>query len=284
MANKHLNLDKFYTNKDIVGVCYDAIKKHLDIDKNELIIEPSAGNGAFINIIKKLSNNHRFYDIKPENEEIIKKDFLELRFEDCNEAHGIGSGSGCHIIGNPPFGNKSSKAISFIKHATNTLMAKSVSFILPISFKKASLQKSFPPNYHLVYQTVLAPNSFTHFGIPKNIKTVFQIWIKKNRPRKVAVKITPASWYFFDKKENSDISIRRVGSKIGFVKLCEESDNINTHWFIKINSHLGNNQELLCGLLGKLNSVRFNKYNNVGPLSISKQDIIKKYNSLTLVL
>jgi len=279
MADKHLNLDKFYTNKDIVGVCYDAIKTHLGIDKKELIIEPSAGNGAFINIIKRLSNNYRFYDIKPENEEIIKKDFLELRFEDCNMA----SGSGCHIIGNPPFGNKSSKAIAFIKHSTNILMAKSVSFILPISFKKASLQKSFPPNYHLVYQTVLAPNSFTHLGIPKNIKTVFQIWIKKDRARRVAVKITPASWYSFDKKENSDISIRRVGSKIGFVKLCEERDNTNTHWFIKINSATWNIGELLSELLGKLNSIRFNKENNVGPLSISKQDIIKKYNSLRLV-
>lgn len=274
MADKHLNLDKFYTNKDIVGVCYDAIKTHLDIDKKELIIEPSAGNGAFINIIKKLSNNYIFYDIKPENEEIIKKDFLELRVEDCNVAS-----SGCHIIGNPPFGNKSSKAIAFIKHATNILMAKSVSFILPISFKKASLQKSFPPNYHLAYQTVLAPNSFTHFGIPKNIKTVFQIWIRKNRVRRVAVKITPASWYSFDKKENSDISIRRVGSKIGFVKLREERDNTNTHWFIKINSVVGD----ISKLPNKLNGISFNKENNIGPLSISKQDIIKKYNSLRLV-
>jgi hypothetical protein len=276
MADKHLNLDKFYTNKDIVGVCYDAIKTHLDIDKKELIIEPSAGNGAFINIIKKLSNNHRFYDIKPENDEIINKDFLELRFEDCNVAGGVGVGSGCHIIGNPPFGNKSSKAIAFIKHSTNILMAKSVSFILPISFKKASLQKSFPPNYHLIYQTVLAPNSFTHFGVSKNIKTVFQIWIRKNRERRVAVKITPANWYSFNKKENSDISIRRVGSKIGYVKLRQETDNTNTHWFIKIGASIGNIRELL----NKLNSLKFNKDNNVGPLSISKQDIIKKYNSI----
>ena len=277
MAEKHINLDKFYTNKDIIEVCYDAINTHLNIDKKELIIEPSAGNGAFINAIKKLSNNYRFYDIKPENDEIIKKDFLDLRFDDCNTATDIGVG--CHIIGNPPFGNKSSKAIAFIKHATNILKAKSVSFILPISFKKASLQKSFPPNYHLVYQTVLAPNSFTHFGIPKNIKTVFQIWIRKNRARRVAVKISPASWYSFDKKENSDISIRRVGSKIGYVKLREESDNTNTHWFIKINSAVGD----IGKLLGKLNSIRFNKENNIGPLSISKQDIIKKYNSLRLV-
>ena len=96
ITNKNtLSLDKFYTNPDIVKICYDAIKKHLDINKNDLIIEPSAGNGSFINIIKKLSNNYRFYDIKPENKEIVKKNFLDLLPED--------SYNNCHIIGNPPF-------------------------------------------------------------------------------------------------------------------------------------------------------------------------------------
>lgn len=52
-TNKNiLSLDKFYTNRDIVNLCYDVIKTHIDIDKNDLIIEPSAGNGSFINIIK----------------------------------------------------------------------------------------------------------------------------------------------------------------------------------------------------------------------------------------
>jgi hypothetical protein len=74
-------------------------------------------------------------------------------------------------------------------------------------------------------------------------------------------------------------SIRRVGSKIGFVKLREESDNANTHWFIKTGTSVGDINELL----SKLNSLRFNKENNIGPLSISKQDIIKKYNSIRLV-
>ena len=99
-TNKNiLSLDKFYTNRDIVNLCYDVIKTHIDIDKNDLIIEPSAGNGSFINIIKKLSNNYKFYDIKPENKEIVKKNFLDLHYDDTN--------NNCHIIGNPPFGNKS---------------------------------------------------------------------------------------------------------------------------------------------------------------------------------
>jgi hypothetical protein len=274
ITNKNtLSLDKFYTNPDIVKICYDAIKKYLDIDKNDLIIEPSAGNGSFINIIKKLSKNYRFYDIKPENKEIINKNFLDLLPEDSN--------NNCHIIGNPPFGNKSSMAIAFIKHATNILKAKSISFILPISFKKSSQQKSFPLNYHLIYQSNLPENSFTYFGITKNIKTVFQIWIYKDKLRRITQKLTPAKWYSFSKKENSTISIRRVGSKIGYVKISEESDNINTHWFIKINKIFN---ITIDNLLIKLNRLNFNKDNNVGALSISKQDIIRKYNNITLFI
>jgi len=43
-------------------------------------VKTSAGNWSFIENIKKLSNNYKFYDIAPENEEIIKKDFLKLDY------------------------------------------------------------------------------------------------------------------------------------------------------------------------------------------------------------
>jgi hypothetical protein len=49
--NNMIYLDKFYTNLDVVDKCHDAIKKHVYIDKNDLIIEPSAGDGSFINIM-----------------------------------------------------------------------------------------------------------------------------------------------------------------------------------------------------------------------------------------
>ena len=71
-------LDKFYTKKEIVDLCFNYIKDHIKIEVDDLIIEPSAGNGVFINNIVKLCNNHLFYDIKPDNKQIIKQDFLKL--------------------------------------------------------------------------------------------------------------------------------------------------------------------------------------------------------------
>ena len=74
---KRDTIDKFYTHAEVVLECYKHIKNHLGIKKGDLIIEPSAGNGAFIEIIKSLTDNYRFYDIEPENDEIIKQDYLD---------------------------------------------------------------------------------------------------------------------------------------------------------------------------------------------------------------
>ena len=65
--------DKYYTKLDIVEDCKVQIEKHINIKENDLIIEPSAGNGSFIKIIKELTKNHKFYDLIPENKEIIKR-------------------------------------------------------------------------------------------------------------------------------------------------------------------------------------------------------------------
>ena len=49
---KRDTIDKFYTKEDVVRKCINLIKAHIVINSNDLIIEPSAGNGSFINIIK----------------------------------------------------------------------------------------------------------------------------------------------------------------------------------------------------------------------------------------
>lgn len=45
-------IDKFYTKPIIVNQCIDNIKKNLIINNCDIIIEPSAGDGAFIEKIK----------------------------------------------------------------------------------------------------------------------------------------------------------------------------------------------------------------------------------------
>ena len=76
---KRNTIDKYYTNENAVNYCFELIKQNLDIDyENDIVIEPSAGNGSFIKIIKQLSKNNLFIDLKPENDEIKQQDYLNL--------------------------------------------------------------------------------------------------------------------------------------------------------------------------------------------------------------
>ena len=45
---KRNTIDKYYTNDIAVDLCLNLVKKYIVIDNNDLIIEPSAGNGSFI--------------------------------------------------------------------------------------------------------------------------------------------------------------------------------------------------------------------------------------------
>ncbi len=167
---KRLTTDKFYTNLETVNLCINWIKSKLDINKNDLIIEPSAGNGSFISAIKKLAKNYKFYDILPEHKDIIEQDYLELD-ENFSNYRKI------HIIGNPPFGRQSSMGIKFIKKSCE--FCDTISFILPKSFKKESMRKHFPLNFHLIFEEDIPNNSYLLNGEEYNVETVFQIREKK---------------------------------------------------------------------------------------------------------
>jgi hypothetical protein len=45
-------IDKYYTKHSVVELCLNYVKEYIKIDNNDLIIEPSAGNGSFISSIE----------------------------------------------------------------------------------------------------------------------------------------------------------------------------------------------------------------------------------------
>lgn len=266
---KRETIDKFYTSLMAVNKCIELIKEHIDIQQNDICIEPSAGNGSFINAIKEICNIYKFYDIKPENDEIIKQDYLELDYNTIN----IKPNSKVHIIGNPPFGRQSSLAIKFIKKSCE--YCDSISFILPKSFKKDSLKKHFPLNFHLVCEYELPDKSFLVDGIEHNVPCIFQIWIKKDINRIVPNKQIPNKYKFVKKNENHDISFRRVGVNSGNISKETETKSIQSHYFIKFDIKLTNQ------LFNKLNNIHYNcKNNTCGPNSISKQELITEFNKI----
>jgi len=258
---KRDTIDKFYTSKKTARLCYKYIKKYLKIARNDLIIEPSAGNGVFIPYIKTLSDNYKFYDIRPDNEEIIKCNFLKYKH------HNVSDNSKIHIIGNPPFGRKSSMAIKFIKKSCE--FCDTVSFILPKSFKKSSLIRSVPSKFHLKFQIDLPKDSFLIYNVSYDVPCVFQIWVKKSYDRKVVSREVSKYFLFCKKSNNPDAAIVRVGINAGKVYTENVKEkNENTHYFIKI---LKNKAHIIGN--------KYNSFNNtVGARSISRQELINFYN------
>lgn len=257
---KRNTIDKFYTNEETVELCGKIMKEHLDIDfDNDLILEPSAGNGSFKELIFSLCNYWILLDIEPEDEDIDRGDYLEYKPENLYRK--------IHVIGNPPFGRQSSTAIKFIKHSAK--FCDTISFILPKSFKKDSMKSKFPLNFHLVKQIDLSKNCFLLNGEDHDVPCVFQIWEKRKELRPKRVILTPLGYSFVKKTEDHDISFRRVGGTAGTICRKTEDKNIQSHYFIKFDRE--EDIELIKDLV-------FESNNTVGPKSISKQEIIKKYN------
>jgi len=258
-------MDKYYTKNTTVELCEQLIQQHIAIGQTDLIIEPSAGNGAFMQCIKTLSPNYRFYDLEPANGEIIQQDYLALDYTDFTSVY-----QDIHIIGNPPFGRQSSLAIKFIKKSCE--FCNSISFILPKSFKKDSLKKAFPLNFHILCETDLPEKSFLLDGIECNVPCVFQIWIKKSYHREIAEKLEPSHFEFVEKIDMPDISFRRVGVNAGKIDTTIDEKSEQSHYFIKFTN--GKNRDENIESLSK-SKYEFN--NTVGPKSISKQELIKEF-------
>jgi hypothetical protein len=259
---KRDTIDKYYTKPNIVEMCLNKMKEYIVIKEDDIIIEPSAGNGSFMEGIQELCNNAIFFDIEPEHENIMKQDYFTW--------NGKIEGS-AHIIGNPPFGRQSSLAIKFIKKSCE--YADSISFILPRSFKKDSLKKHFSLNYHLIYEMDIPDNGFLVDNKEHDVPCVFQIWKKMETPRQISEKLFPHNFEFVDKTDDADISFRRVGVNAGKIdkNILDKSDQ--SHYFIKFV-----NMELTDDILEKLEKIDFEcSKNTVGPKSISKQELIKGF-------
>jgi len=261
-------IDKYYTKDAVVESCLNLIRQNLQISSNDLIIEPSAGNGSFISGIKTLSTNVVFYDLEPENCEIIKQDYLQYNPEVVRRTY-----RKIHIIGNPPFGRQSSLAIKFIKKSCE--FCDSISFILPKSFKKDSLKKTFPLSFHLILEIDLPYKSFLVDGIEYDVPCVFQIWEKQVTNRVVNEKMEPRNFVFVSKTENPDISFRRVGVNAGTLDTEIDEKSVQSHYFIKFT-----NGKSITDNMNKLSSISYEFNNTVGPKSISKQELIMKFNPL----
>lgn len=249
--------DQFYTNENIAKSCIHNIISLLPFVEKYLWVEPSAGNGSFLNNIP-LSYEKIGLDIEPKAINIVEQDYMKW----IPPTH-----KDIIVFGNPPFGRQSSLAKSFIVKSCG--FAKVIAFILPRSFIKPSMNNAFDLKFHLIYSEELPKNSFVLNDSKYDVPCVFQIWQKKDTDRSIEEKVSVFGFEYVKPTEIYHIAFRRVG---GLAGKCYNNDgsefSIQSHYFIRFND------DILCyrdTIIEKINMHTFPS-NTVGPRSISKSE------------
>ena len=242
-----MELDKFYTKKEIAK----ELISYLDVTKYDKIIEPSAGNGSFSKQIKNITAFH----IMPEDNSIEKMDFFCFNSDKGNIL----------TIGNPPFGRNASMAIKFFNHAAE--YSKTISFIVPLSFRKESIQKKLNPYFVLLKDIDIPADSFTCMGKDYPVPCCFQIW-ERTETERTYIK-EPNVDFDFCKADEADLAIRRVGGKSGYVTEDVNFVSPSSFYYIKC-KNAKKVKKILSMIKWKFN-------NTVGPRSISHKEIKIEY-------
>lgn len=245
------DLDKFYTKDFIAEECISLV----DLGKYDLIIEPSAGSGSFSNKIK----NCLAFDLEPEGKNIKKADWFKVDKSDFTGE--------VLVIGNPPFGVQGKLAVDFFNESAK--FAKTIAFILPLSFKKNSVQNRIDLNFHLEKEFILPKNSFTLNGEDYNVPSVFQVWTRRSQKRKKIRLPLTSEFFDFVTKEEADIRIPRVGGSTGVASLSLEGAK-SSNYFIKNNSWMSDRE-----FVEMINKITFPSISyTVGPKSLPKGELV----------
>jgi|TARA_R110002167_G_scaffold230618_5_gene435836 hypothetical protein len=251
---KDYGLDQFYTNLDIAKQCIDSI----DITKYDVVVEPSAGAGAFYNQINH--KNKIGVDLEPKCDGVIKQDFLEWDLNEFPMPKVL-------TIGNPPFGRQGSLAQKFIKHAS--VYSNTIAFILPRGFKKRSVYDRVPLNFWNVNEIDIPENSFSFNGEPYDVPCVWIEYQKQDKLRTKEKKLTPIT-FEFTKQKDANVSIRRVGVNAGRT-FSHTEVSTPSHYFVKVDN--------VDEFVNRVNKIKFSDGDTTGPRSIPKNELIREIES-----
>jgi predicted RNA methylase len=170
---RKIESEQYYTNKELAKLCINKIKQYYILDDFDLILEPSAGDGSFYDLLPKEKTVG--IDIEPKHQNIQKLDFFTYIPPQNKKII---------TIGNPPFGARGSLAMKFFDGVCK--FSDVVAFILPRSFKKYTFKDRINPYFHLIEE--FDCDSFnTPDGEVLSVKCVFQIWERRNFKRDIIV-------------------------------------------------------------------------------------------------
>jgi hypothetical protein len=164
--------DQFFTPVETAVKCFklftDVIETYGENPNNFKYIEPSAGDGRFLQV---LPSDTIALDIEPRHPSVINADYLNWYPSENNNFV---------VFGNPPFGLRGHTALKFINHSFN--FANYVCFILPQLFESdgKGVPRKRVKGYNLIHSTKLLSDFYEPCGNRIKINTIFQIWSKNH--------------------------------------------------------------------------------------------------------
>ena len=230
MASKKIHLDKYYTSQELADYCTQKAIEIIGRENITELIESSAGNGVFLNSFEKLLPEvpYKAYDIEPEDDRIVKQDYLSLEME-YKKGRVVGF--------NFPYGVKNNLSKAFANKSF--AIAEYVATILPIS-QLNNTQSIY--KYDLIHSEDLKPKSYSNI----NVHCCFNIY-RKPEGKRYNDKINYKNSEIIEIREvikNSnpkrnrelgdfkyDLAICAWGASLG--DLCKEGDYAKT-FYIKI--------------------------------------------------
>jgi predicted RNA methylase len=284
-------LSQYFTKQGVV----EKILQIVELEDYDLIIEPSAGDGAFSKHLPK--EKTVAVDLEPKAKGIKEKDFLEFSDSISMVLPLIAEDKRVLTIGNPPFGKNSSLARRFFNLSAE--YSDVIAFVLPRTFRKPSVINYLNRKFHLTYEEILPLDSFyTPEEESYNVPTVFQIWKKESEDREDIPIHRMCEDFEFVSKENltyvplqvwppnpvfgevsylvgCDFSIQRVGGNAGKVYDGGCKRHWRYHHFIKVKNDKIDVKAIFESIDWEVPDGP--KFDTAGNPSISKNDFIRYY-------
>ena len=260
IKNKSKILDQFYTHPIYAQKFLEIIKKKTKYENYEIILEPSAGTGSFYNL---LDNRRVGLDLDPKCKGVAKINFFDYDWTKFKNKKVL-------TVGNPPFGKNASLANKFFNHSAK--FSDTIAFLLPKTFRKASMINRLDYNFHLIHDETVPENSFVFEDKPYDVWCVGQIWQRKDKKReKLKIYSLSDAGAFFKIVDpyKADFAIQRVGGRAGLIRTINFKEySPLSHYFIK-SKHPKTLEIFQCC---NFESV---KYNTAGNPSISPNELIQ---------
>ena len=252
-------LDQFYTDPAYARQFLTTIAHEVDLDQYDHLLEPSAGTGSFYNLLD--TNKRIGLDLDPKAPGVIQTDFFDWVPPVDKKIV---------TIGNPPFGKNAGLAVKFFNRAAE--FSDVIAFVIPRTFRKASIVNRLANEFHCVYDETVPDNSFIFNGAAYNVPCAAQIWQRRDKPRAkiITLKLEQIkAWFGLSNPKDSDFAIQRVGGRAGLIRTADRMNfSAESHYFIKAHDPR---------VLSVFRKVNFDtvKFNTAGNPSVSPSELIE---------